>query len=221
MRHPCYRRALTWIAGPVHLCWRSHDHPASGRGRRRHALGPRRLIEIVGDEDTLAPLADDAGLELRVLREAWRAERRLDRPALHRLAEALRLPVEELACPGRECEWEWEDTAPLCRACDAPNEIDDHLLNPAEERVTAFLVAARQSVPALRRGSPPSTLPSWTVSPELFTSLPEFGAALARYGARGDVECLDLEGLNACYLPDGPVPSLAGSWCGWAPAESI
>jgi hypothetical protein len=32
------------------------------------------------------------------------------------------------------------------------------------------------------------------------------GAALARYGARGDVECLDLVGLNACHLPDGPVP---------------
>lgn len=106
----------------------------------RMHLDSRRLSEIVGDEVALARLADDAGLEPRVLCEAWRAERRLDRPALHRLVEALRLPVEELACPGRE--WEWEDTAPLCRACDAPNEIDDHLLNPAAERV-----AARQSCP--------------------------------------------------------------------------
>ncbi|MGQ0776211.1 MAG: hypothetical protein ACT4NY_17590 [Pseudonocardiales bacterium] len=32
------------------------------------------------------------------------------------------------------------------------------------------------------------------------------GADLARYAARGDVERLDLVGLNACDLPDGPVP---------------
>ncbi|MCA1605489.1 MAG: hypothetical protein LC775_08490, partial [Acidobacteria bacterium] len=32
------------------------------------------------------------------------------------------------------------------------------------------------------------------------------GTDLARYAARGDVECLDLVGLNACDLPDGPVP---------------
>jgi hypothetical protein len=97
-------------------------------------------------------------------------------------------------------------------------------------------------VRALRGSSLP---PSWTASPELFASGPEFAAAaaalqrlggdltvadlahtgvaallgteeqfdaktvgadLARYAARGDVERLDLVGLNACELPDGPVP---------------
>jgi len=121
------------------------------------------------------------------------------------------------------------------------DEIDGHLLNPAVERVTTLLTAARESVPALRRGLPPSTPQSWTASPELFARLPEFGAAatalqrlggdltaadlaqtgvagllgsdvqfdvqgvgtdLACYGARGDVERLDLVGLNACR----PVP---------------
>jgi hypothetical protein len=198
--------------------------------------------EAVGDEADLGQLAADAGLESRVGREAWRAERRLDRSALQRLADALHLPVEVLACPGRD---ECDDTAPLCQACDASNEIDDHLLSPAAERVTAFLIAARQSVPALRRGLPRLTPRSWTESAELFASVPEFvaaatalqrlggdltaadlaqtgvagllssdeqfdvqgvGAALARYAAHGDVECLDLVGLNACRLPDGPVP---------------
>ncbi|MGH3930023.1 MAG: hypothetical protein ACRDTF_08615, partial [Pseudonocardiaceae bacterium] len=79
-------------------------------------LDPRRLIEVVGDEASLGQLADGAGLEPRVLREAWLAERRLDRAALQRLAEALHLSVEVLAC----CrEFEGDDSAPLCRACDA------------------------------------------------------------------------------------------------------
>ncbi|MGH3923991.1 MAG: hypothetical protein ACRDTT_14170 [Pseudonocardiaceae bacterium] len=200
-------------------------------------LDPRRLITAVGDEANLDQLANGAGLEPRVLREAWRAERRLDRPALQRLATAFQLSDTELTCH--------KETYSACPACDAANEIDDRLLGPAAERVTAFLLAARRSVPALRRGALLSTPQAWTASPELFASSPEFAAAatalrrlggdltaddlaktgvaallgseerfdpqtvgadLARYAARGDIECLDLMGLNACYLPDGPIP---------------
>lgn len=204
-------------------------------------LDPRRLVEVVGDDAALDQLADDAGLEHRILRDAWSAERRLDRPALQRLAEAVHLAVEVLSCRHSP----YRGNTPPCPACEAANEIDDQLLCPAVERVTAFLVDARQSVPGLRGGSPPLTPQSRTVSPEFFTSGPEFAAAavavrrlggdltaadlaqtgdagllgseeqfdpqsvgadLARYAARGDVECLDLVGLNACDLPDGPVP---------------
>jgi hypothetical protein len=205
-------------------------------------LDPRRLIKAVGDEADLDQLADSAGLELRVLREAWRAERRLDRPALERLAAACQLPVEALACRYRHNK---KDISPPCPACDAANEINDRLLGPAAERVTAFLVAARLSVPVLQHGLLSLTPQAWTASPELFASGPEFtaavvalqrlggdltvvdlaktgvaallasgepfdaetvGADLARYAARGDVERLDLVGLNACDLPHGPVP---------------
>jgi hypothetical protein len=38
----------------------------------------------------------------------------------------------------------------------------------------------------------------------------EVGADLARYAGRGDVERIELVGLNACHLPDGPVP--VGGW---------
>lgn len=201
-------------------------------------LDPRRLVEAIGDEADLGQLADDVGLEPCVLREACRAERRLDRPTLQRLAETLHLSIGALACSHRK-------GTSLCPACDAANEIDDDLLSPAAERVTAFLVSARRSVPALRRGLLSLTPQAWTASPELFASGPEFAAAaaalqrlggdltaadlaytgvaallgseerfdpqqvgadLARYAARGDFECLELVGLNACDLPDGPVP---------------
>jgi hypothetical protein len=39
-------------------------------------LDPRRLGEVVGDETVLDQLADEAGLEPRILRDAWRAPTR-------------------------------------------------------------------------------------------------------------------------------------------------
>ncbi|MGH3903693.1 MAG: hypothetical protein ACRDTE_05810 [Pseudonocardiaceae bacterium] len=116
-----------------------------------------------------------------MLRDAWRAERRLDQAALQRLAEALQLSVETLAC--RYCRYRG-GTPPRCPACEAANEIDDQLLVPATERVTAFLGAARQSVPQLRRGALRMTPWSWTSSPQLFTQSPEFASLLVRFPSR-------------------------------------
>lgn len=115
----------------------------------------------------------------------------------------------------------------------------------AAERVSTFLVAARQSALTVHRGSRALTPQAWTAPPELFASGPEFAAAaaalqrlggdltadelartgvaallgsdvqfdpqivgadLAHYAARGDAERLYMVGLNACDLPDGPVP---------------
>jgi hypothetical protein len=81
------------------------------------------------------------------------------------------------------CQRRWGGAAPSCPACEAANEIDDHLLGSAVELVTAFLVVAQQLVCALRRGSSQMTPPLWSAAPEFFASCPEFVAANAACSA--------------------------------------